>query len=412
MTLNWQRTMENNQDDEYAGQQDFNSQAGGNVSHPQVRSLRELIDKATGRDLAPYPQEDAGLAEVTPFPFLALVGQMEMKLALMLALINPDIGGVVLIGPRGTGKTTAVRSLLDLLPEVRRSMCFYGCTEEDVEAGGMDAVCPDCAQKYGENKPLTQPERAHLLELPLNSQLEDVIGGLDERALIHERLRLKHGLLSQADQNILFINEVNLLSNEIIDAILDAAAEGSYTVRRGPNSATYKARFTLIGTTNPEEGLLRPQIMDRFGLRVLVRGLADPSERALVYQRVRKYKTSPLSFIAQFAAETEIARQEILTARALLPSVEIPARVIESCINLIRKLQIDSMQAEITVLEAARAYAAADKRTQVDLADVQAVAPIGLRLRRSAFMTHYFDERSLEDKELTSDIESLTKPGD
>src|SRR5512135_1209194 len=193
----------------------------------------------TGRNLpASAPQADAGLAEIVPFPFMAIIGQMEMKLALLLAVINPNIGGVLLIGPRGTGKTTAVRSLLDLLPEVQRSMCFYGCTEEDIQAGGMDAVCPDCAQKFGEGRPLTHLERAHLVELPLNSKLEDVIGGLDERALIHERLRLKRGLLSQADQNILYIDEVNLLENDIIDAILDAAAEGSYTVRRGPNSAT------------------------------------------------------------------------------------------------------------------------------------------------------------------------------
>ncbi len=401
--------MKNNQADDSAEEQNLMSSPGGNFSQPQVRSLRELIDKATGRDLAPYPQEDAGLAEITPFPFLAIVGQMEMKLALMLALINPDIGGVLLIGPRGTGKTTAVRSLLDLLPEIRRSTCFYGCTEEDIATGGMDAVCPDCAQKYGENKPLTHQERAHLVELPLNSQLEDVIGGLDERALIHERLRLKRGLLAQADQNILYIDEVNLLTNEIIDAILDAAAEGSYTVRRGPNSATYKARFTLIGTMNPEEGLLRSQIMDRFGLRVLVRGLSEPEERALVYQRVRAFKNSPLLFIAQFAAETAVARQEILAARELLPSVEIPARVMDTCIDLIRKLQIDSLRAEITVFEAARAYAAADKRTCVSLADVQAVAPMGLRLRRSAFMAHYFEEQSVEDKELISEIESLAK---
>ncbi len=403
--------MDNNLNDEYADLQDFDAQPGGNIAQPQVRSLRELIDKVTGRDLPPSPQEDAGLAEVTPFPFLAIVGQMEMKLALMLALINPDIGGVLLIGPRGTGKRTAVRSLLDLLPEVRRSLCFYGCTEEDIETGGMDAVCPDCAKKYGENQPLTRLERAHLVELPLNSQLEDVIGGLDERALIHERLRLKRGLLSHADQNILYIDEVNLLANDIIDAILDAAAEGSYTVRRGPNSATYKARFTLIGTMNPEEGLLRSQIMDRFGLRVLVRGLTGPAERAQVYQRVRAFKNNPRSLIAQFAAETGVAREEILAARELLPSVEIPAGVMDTCIHLIRKLQIDSLRAEITVLEAARAYAAADRRTLVELADIQVVALMGLRLRRSAFMTQYFEERSVEDTNLISEIEALAKPG-
>jgi magnesium chelatase subunit I len=398
--------MEDNQNHESADHEEIYSQPGENQSQPQVRSLRELIDKITGRDSRnTYPQEDSGLAEVTPFPFLAIVGQTEMKLALMLALINPDIGGVLLIGPRGTGKTTAVHSLLDLLPETQRSMCFYGCTEEDIKAGGIDAVCPDCAQKFGEGKPLTHLERARLVELPLNSHLDDVIGGLDERASIHERMRLKQGLLSHADQNILYVDEVNLLSNEIINAILDAAAEGSYTVQRGPNSATYKARFTLLGTMNPEEGPLRPQIMDRFGLRPLVPGLVDPAERRLVYQRVRVYKSSPRKLIAQFAVETEIAREEIQSARELLPCVEIPDDIMETSINLIRRLEIDSLRAEITVLEAARAHAAADKRTRVDLSDIRIVAPMALRLRRSAFIMKYFEERSVEDKELLSEIE-------
>ena len=253
----------------------------GNGEPPKVRSLRELIDLATGRSSMPLDlaQEDAGLAEPLPFPFLALVGQYEMKLALLMSVINPGCGGVLLVGPRGTGKTTAVRSLLDLLPWIERSTCFYGCTAEDVETGGMDAVCPDCARKYGEGIPLSRKEPSHLVELPLNARLEDVVGGLDERAQVHERMRLKRGILGQADLNLLYADEVNLLGDEIVDSILDAAAQGSYTVRRGPVSATYRARFTLIGSMNPEEGNLRPQILDRFGLRVIVRGLEDPEQR-------------------------------------------------------------------------------------------------------------------------------------
>ncbi|HSO26777.1 MAG TPA: hypothetical protein VLS48_01815, partial [Anaerolineales bacterium] len=152
-----------------------------------VRSLRELIDIVSGRKLPSTPvAEDSGLVEVLPFPFLALVGQREMKLALLLALINPAIGGVLLIGPRGTGKTTAVRSLVDLLPDVPRSLCFYGCLPEDIEQGGMDAVCPDCARKWAENEPLAKLDRVRLVELPLNARLEDVVGGLDERAALHD----------------------------------------------------------------------------------------------------------------------------------------------------------------------------------------------------------------------------------
>lgn len=379
---------------------------------PRVRSLRELIDLVSGRSLKDSgPQEDSGLAEILPFPFMALVGQYEMKLALLLALINPAVSGVLLIGPRGTGKTTAVRSMLDLLPNVERSTCFYGCLPEDILSGGLDAVCPDCAKKYGEGQPLAKPDRVHLVELPLNARLEDVIGGLDERAQVHERLRLRRGILAQADQNILYIDEVNLLQDEIVNATLDAAAQGSYTVRRGPLSAAYKSRFTLVGSMNPEEGNLRPQIMDRFGLRVVVRGLEAPHDRLEAYQRVRAYQTNPRHTIARFSPETDLARVEIETARHLLPQVEIPDPVALAGISLIQSLGIDSLRAEITLFETARAHAAADGRTRVSLLDLRTAAPMALRLRRSTFMNQYFTERAAEDLELKKTLDQIL-PGD
>lgn len=150
-----------------------------------------------------------------------------MKTALLLALINPAVGGVLLVGARGTGKTTAVRALADLAPMVRRSLCSYGCLPEDIEAGGIDAVCPDCARKYGMGDPLTYDDPCRLIELPLNARLEDVVGGLDERAATHRRVQIKRGLLAQADQNLLHVDEVNLLANEVVDVILDAAARAS-----------------------------------------------------------------------------------------------------------------------------------------------------------------------------------------
>src|SRR5512140_110119 len=203
------------------------------IAHP-FRSLRELVDYVSGRSLPTAGPEEAGLAEPVPFPLLAIVGQREMKLGLLLGLINPSLGGVLLVGPRGTAKTTAVRSLLDLLPKVERSLCYYGCLPEDIQAGGMEAVCPDCAQKYGEGLPLTAADRVRLVELPLNSRLEDVVGGLNDRAgIAHERTRLRRGFLAQADRNLLYIDEINLLADEIVDAILDAAAQGSYSLRSG-----------------------------------------------------------------------------------------------------------------------------------------------------------------------------------
>lgn len=372
---------------------------------PAIHSLRELIDIASGKNQpTAETQEDAGFAENLPFPFLALVGQTEMKLALLLSLINPAVGGVLLIGPRGTGKTTAIRSLHDLLPEVRRSTCYYGCLPEDIESGGMDAVCPDCARKYAEGVPLTRTDQVRLVELPLNAGLEDVIGGLDERAAVHDRMRLKRGLLAQADQNILFVDEVNLLANDIVNAILDAAAQGTYTVRRGPHAATYRARCNLIGSMNPEEGLLRPQIMDRFGLRVVVRGLTEPSQRMEAYQRVRAHRSAARQMIADYLPGTMQAREEIQAAQKMLPGVWLPEDVAAAGIDMVRRLQIDSLRAEISLFEAAKANAAADGRSSVSMQDLKITAPLALRLRRSAFMVKYFQECDVEEDELKRTI--------
>ncbi len=369
------------------------------VAHP-IKSLRELIDFVAGKSLPPLAPDDGRITEPMPFPFLAIVGQMEMKLALLLGLINPNVGGILLIGPRGTAKTTAVRSLLNLLPQVERSTCFYGCLPEDIELGGMDGVCPDCAKKFGEGISLTAPDPVRLIELPLNARIEDVVGGIDERAAAHDRMRVRRGILAQADRNILYIDEINLLSDDIIDSILDAAAQGSYTVRRGPLAATYRSRFVLVGSMNPEEGRLRPQILDRFGLRVIVRGLEDTDERLEAYRRVNAYLANPRQMIAQFSAEMEAAAEEIRTARERVKKVQLPDKVANPAIQLVQKMGVDSLRAEITWFEAARAYAAADDRTEVTFADLKAVAPMTLRLRRSTYMNEYFKGQQGEEKEM------------
>lgn len=385
------------------------------VAHP-FRNLRELVDFVSGKAVPPVSAEEAGLAEAIPFPFLAIVGQREMKLALLLGLVNPAIGGILLVGPRGTAKTTAVRSLLDLLPMVERSLCHYGCLPEDIETGGLEAVCPDCARKFAEGQPLTAPDRVRLIELPLNARLEDVVGGIDplstgagEQAAIHERLRIRRGILAQADLNLLYIDEINLLGDDIVDAILDAAAQGSYTVRRGPVSATYRARFVLIGSMNPEEGKLRSQILDRFGLRVIVKGLEKPDERLKAYRRVRSYLTSPRQMSAAYAEEISAAATEIQVARHRLQKVALPDKVAKPAIKLVQKMGIDSLRAEITWFEAARAYAAADGREAVMVEDLQVVAPMALRLRRSQFMTEYFSNQEGEEEEMEKLLGTLGK---
>ncbi|PID84715.1 MAG: magnesium chelatase [Chloroflexi bacterium] len=368
----------------------------------QQRSrLLDILLQAPAHRITDMPEEDYGLADVEPFPFLAIVGQHEMKLALTLSIINPRVGGVLLIGPRGTAKTTAVRSLTDLLPQVERSLCIFGCTEEMVEAEGMDAICEDCAQKVGYGEPLSVVDRVRIMELPLNSRLDDVVGGVNERiALEQQRVRLERGILGHADGHVLYIDEVNLLDDAITDAILDAAAQGHYTVRRGPMKLRYRARFLLIGSMNPEEGQLRPQLMDPFGLRAIVRGLDGKDRRYQAYEVAMAYRRDPEALAAAYAESTLMLAAEIQAAIQLLPQVKIGEAARALGLRLVESVAIDSTRAEITLFEAARAHAAADARTTVEPGDIKAVAMLALRQRQSPSLKQFFAEQATEDGQL------------
>jgi magnesium chelatase subunit I len=371
------------------------------LEKPTSQLLQILNRSNPARGILEARRPDRGLAESIRFPFLALVGQMEMKLALLLALINPGVGGVLLIGPRGTGKTTAVRGLVDILPQVQRSTCSNGCEPEAAYALGIDAVCSDCAVKLGRGESITAPDRMRLVELPLNTRLEDVVGGVNERvALEQHKMRLERGVLSQADQNLLYVDEVNLLDDAIMDAILDAAAQGRYSVLRGPLAGVYRSRLMLIGSMNPEEGALRPQIQDRFGLRVLVRGLTDASQRLEVYRRVRAYRANPHALVAQWLFDTRTIADEVAAARQRLPDVTLPVAMEKLGLAWIKKLGIDSHRAEATLFEAARARAAADDRARVTPSDLRAVAPLALRQRRSTYIDEFFGKQDKEDAEI------------
>jgi len=376
----------------------------------EIRSLKDLIDKVSGKNIRPINfDEESGIADISNFPFIAIIGQFEMKLALTLALINPNIGGVILIGPRGIAKTTTVRGLIDLVPQIDVSLCHYGCLEEEVLNFGIDSICPDCAEKYAKKLPLSKKENVHLVELPLNAKLSNVIGGIDKRQQMHQKMKIKRGILAMAHKNILYIDEINLLNEEIINAILDAAAMGKYTIRRGPVTATYHSRFTLIGSMNPEEGKLRPQILDRFGLRVITKGLDNESDRFLAYKRAIEYKNNPYNLIKQFENETHLAKEELIEARNLIKEIIVPDEAAHFGIKLINLLKIDSIRAEISLFESAKALAAANKSNKVSIEEIKTVAPLALRLRASQFMANFMEQQEKNDQIIYDQIEKLEK---
>ncbi len=375
----------------------------------QRSALLNLLMQSGTRAALDVETPDLGLAEHRPYPYLAIVGQVEMRTALLLAVINPNIGGVLLIGPRGTGKTTAVRSLTGILPYVEVSDCEEGALPEDMASPDAEMLYPDCYEKHQRGESIAHYEAVKMVELPLNARLEDVVGGINERIAVQRNIiRLERGILSRADNNILYVDEVNLLDDQIVDAILDAAAQGHYTVRRGAMVGTYRSRFVLIGSMNPEEGRLRPQILDRFGLRVVVRGLEDTEDRIEVYKRMRDYRQNPTTFIQKWEWATSEALDEVIAARERLKQTTIDDSVMRIGFELVRRLEIDSHRADYVMFESARAYAAADGRTQATLDDLRVVAPLALRQRRSEFMVSYAEEQQEEDEHIRNTINTIT----
>ncbi|GAB1420973.1 ATP-binding protein [Anaerolineales bacterium] len=376
-------------------------------------ALLDLLIQSHVLQVEPLEGFDTGLSEQRPMPFLAIVGQNEMRMALLLSVINPAIGGVLLIGPRGIGKTTAVRSLSEILPMIEISDCDEEALPNEIEqlsAEDASFLFPDCYEKYSQGESISHFESVKIVELPLNAHLDDVIGRINERmAVQRNQIEIERGILSKADNNILYIDEVNLLPDEVVDAILDASAQGHFTVRRGAVSGTYRSRFVLIGSMNPEEGKLRPQILDRFGLRVNVRGLTNYEERMLVYQRMRQYRTNPSRFVREWEENSNMMREEIILAKEKLKNIEISEKAYQIGMHLIQNLEIDSHRADHTLFEAARAHAAADGRPEANLHDIQQVAHMALRQRKSDFMIQFYEEQYEEDLTIMNTIEKLSQ---
>jgi magnesium chelatase subunit I len=313
------------------------------------------------------------------FPFSAIVSQDEMKLAILVSAIDPSIGGVLVFGDRGTGKSTAVRALAALLPKMRAVVgCRYGC---DPDASNSN--CPDCTALR-----LRKPVLAsHLIavpvvDLPLGATEDRVVGALDlERALSQGVKAFEPGLLARANRGFLYIDEVNLLEDHLVDLLIDVAASGENVVEREGLSVRHPARFVLIGSGNPEEGELRPQLLDRFGLSVEVKTPEGLAERVEVVRRRDAFERDPQGFTEQWKKEDERIRRRIVAARKRLHAVEIPDAARSRAAELCMALGTDGLRGDLTLIRTARAYAALEGDASVRDEHLRTVAAPALRHR-------------------------------
>ena len=312
------------------------------------------------------------------FPFSAIVGQDEMKLALLVAAVDPAVGGVLVLGDRGTGKSTAVRALAALLPPMQVvDGCRYGC-----DPAALGAWCDDCRGRAAQCPLPHHPAPVPVVDLPLGVTEDRVVGALDlERALGRGEKAFEPGLLARANRGFLYIDEVNLLEDHLVDLLIDVAASGENLVEREGLSVRHPARFVLVGSGNPEEGELRPQLLDRFGLSVEVRTPQDIAERITVVRRRDAFERDRAAFVAHWQAEQDGVRASIEAARALLPGVAVPDPVLEQATRLCLRLGTDGLRAELTLMRAARAVASLDGVAEVALSHVLRVAPSALRHR-------------------------------
>ncbi|WP_410622108.1 putative cobaltochelatase [Amycolatopsis sp. cmx-8-4] len=326
-----------------------------------------------------------------PYPFTAVVGMPDLRLALILSSISPAVGGVLVRGEKGTAKSTMVRALAGLLPGVDVvDGCRFSC-----DPAAPDPVCPDGPHTgaSGHRRP------ARLVELPVGAAEDRVVGSLNlERALAEGVTDYQPGLLAAAHRGLLYVDEVNLLHDHLVDTLLDAAAMGRATVEREGVSVSHAARFVLIGTMNPEEGELRPQLLDRFGLTVEVASSRDPEQRVEVVRRRLAYEADPDAFAAGYADEDTRLAEEIESAQRLLPAVKLPDDALRQIAEICASFEVDGMRADIVTARAAVAHAAWAGRDEVTTEDVRVAARLALphRRRRNPFDAPGISEEQLE----------------
>ena len=327
-------------------------------------------------------------------PFTAIVGQELMKKALLLNAINPRIGGVLIRGEKGTAKSTAVRALAELLPVIRVVKgCPFSCNPNDKREMCENCLAAGATLEYGERT-------VRVVDLPLGVTEDRLVGTIDIESAIKEgRKRIEPGILAAVNRGILYIDEVNLLDDHIADVLLDSAALGVNVVEREGISFTHPARFILIGTMNPEEGEIRPQLLDRFGLQVTVEALSDPAQRIEIVRSAERFDANPGEFSSAAGPAQEELRQRIRKAQALLPGVTISDELLETVVSACVEMGIATHRAEITIVRAAKTVAALSGRKEVNTADVREAMELALphRMRRRPFEEPRLDPDQMDD---------------
>jgi magnesium chelatase subunit I len=336
-----------------------------------------------------------------PFPFAAIVGQEELKLAMLLCVVNPTIGGVMVMGHRGTAKSTAVRALAAMLPPIKAvAGCPYNCAPER-RAGLCDQCRPGAGHTNGHapKKAADHTIPVPVVDLPLGATEDRVCGTLDiERALTQGVQAFAPGLLARANRGFLYIDEVNLLEDHLVDVLLDVAAGGVNVVEREGISIRHPARFVLVGSGNPEEGDLRPQLLDRFGLHARITTITDVAERVEIVKRRRAYDADPYAFAALWEKEQAKLQRKIKAAQKRLPDVELPDPALYKIAELCVKLQIDGHRGELTISRTAASLAALEGKSEVGVEQIRRVALLALRhrLRKDPLETQD-DETKIEN---------------
>lgn len=311
------------------------------------------------------------------FPFSAIVGQDEMKLALLATAIDPAIGGVLVFGDRGTGKSTAVRAMTGLLPEMK---LVPGCPYNS--APDQPCQCEVCNPAKGKSRPQGKSSQVPVVDLPLGVTEDRVVGALDlERALVSGEKAFEPGLLARANRGYLYIDEVNLLEDHIVDLLLDVATSGENVVEREGLSVRHPARFVLVGSGNPEEGELRPQLLDRFGLSVEVSTPRDLESRIEIIRRREAFERDRTAFVKRWSSREGQVRAKLRRARDHLEDTDLSYEMMERITQLCIALETDGLRGELTLVRAARALAALHGDTEVTLEHVREAAPMALRHR-------------------------------